>query len=406
MGIRSKLTYKHTVFTCYLTYIASATVNNLASLLFIIFQESFGVSTTQLSMLITLNFGTQIIVDLLGARYVDRIGYRTVAILAGIFASVGLVFLGALPMLISNTYLALCIASVTYAIGSGLAEVIVSPMIEALPGDAKESAMSILHSFYCWGHVAMVLLSTLYLTLVPEESWYILPILWAIVPLATIALFAVVPIKTLNDEAPSMPMRKLFGTKLFWLFVILMICGGAAEQAMAQWASFFAESALGVSKAVGNLLGPCFFAITMGVARLLYGKYADRLPIEKALFSCGIISIAGYLTVSLIPNPYISLIGCGVIGFGVGIFWPGTLSLSSKKLPSGGTAMFGLLALSGDIGCSAGPALTAAISKLQNVSLSRLGLLLCIVFPLMIAISTFTMFAGKNTKKKLPTQSE
>ncbi len=399
MGIRSKLNYKHTLLACYITYIASAAVNNLASLLFVTFQNSYGISTPQLASLITFNFATQIVVDLLGAKYVDRIGYRTTAIMAELFCSVGLIFLGLLPMVMANTYLGLCIASLTYAVGSGLAEIVVSPTVEALPGDAKEAAMSILHSFYCWGHVAMVLLSTLYLVTTPAELWYLLPILWSVVPLIGLALFLFVPIRTLNENNRSIPIKKLFTKKLFWLFVVLMLCGGAAEQAMAQWASLFAETALGVSKAVGNLLGPCFFAIMMGLARVIYGKYSEKLPLAKALCLCGIITIAGYLVVSLVPNPYISLIGCGIIGFGVGIFWPGTLSLSSGKLPTGGTAMFALLALAGDLGCSAGPALAAWVSELQGLTFSKTGLLVCTAFPIVISVSTFIMFTSKKKQK-------
>ncbi len=398
MGIRSKLNYKHTLLACYITYISTAAVNNLASLLFVTFQDSFGITTPQLASLITFNFATQIIVDLLGAKYVDRIGYRATAIAAEAFCMLGLIFLGVLPMIMDSTYLGLCIASVTYAIGSGLAEVIVSPTVEALPGKAKEAAMSILHSFYCWGHVLVVILSTVYLVTVPLEKWFLLPILWSVVPLFALLLFILVPIKTLSDNSETVPMGKLFTKKLFWLFVLLMLCGGAAELAMAQWASLFAETALGVSKAVGNILGPCFFAIMMGLCRVFYGKYSEKLPLAKALCLCGIITVIGYLTVALVPNPYISLIGCGIIGFGVGIFWPGTLSLSSKKLPYGGTAMFALLALSGDVGCALGPALAAWVSELQGLNFSKLGLLACIIFPIIISVATFVMIIKKKAK--------
>ncbi len=402
MCIRAKLNYKHTLLACYITYIASATVNNLASLLFVTFQENYGITTPRLAALITFNFATQIIVDLLGAKFVDRIGYRTIAIFSELFCILGLVSLGILPVLMDNTYLGLCLASVAYAIGSGLAEVIVSPMVEALPGKAKESAMSILHSFYCWGQVSVVLLSTLYLTTVPSDRWYVLPILWAAVPLFALLLFLFVPINTLNSGKPTLPIRKLFTKKLFWLLVMIMMCGGAAELAMAQWASLFAEAALGVSKAVGNLLGPCFFAVMMGISRILYGKFSEKLPLVKALCLCGVITVIGYLTVSLVSNPYISLIGCGVIGFGVGIFWPGTLSLSAKKLPEGGTSMFALLAFSGDIGCSVGPALAAVVSAIQGISFSRIGLLACVIFPAIIFLSTFIMLTQKkDTCKEL-----
>lgn len=381
-----KLTYKHTVLSCYLAYISSAAANNLPSLLFIIFQQDFGLTTTQLASLVTFNFVTQIIVDVLGAKYSDRIGYRAIAIVSEAFLMLGLVCVGILPMIMGNKYIALCIASVIYAIGSGLGEVIISPTIEALPGDAKESAMSILHAFYCWGFVGVVVLSTLYFYVFGTDKWYILPVLWAIVPLISLIMFCIVPIRMLNEDTQSMSLSSLFKTKIFWLFMLLMICGGAAEQAMGQWASWFAEAALGVSKTVGNLLGPCFFALAMGMTRGMYGKYAEKLPIRKGLLICALVAVCGYVMVSLIPNPYVALIGCGVIGVGVGLFWPGILSVSAKAIPAGGTAMFAILAVCGDIGCSIGPQVAAVISEIEGSNLS-MGLLACIVFPLVIAVS-------------------
>ncbi len=404
MGIKNKLTYRSTIVACYIAQIISAAVNNLPSLLFVTFQESFGISTAQLASLITLNFGTQIAVDLIGAKYVDKIGYRQTAVISGFFSTTGLASLGILPMILPNAYLGLCIASLVFAVGSGLNEVVTSPMVEALPGKAKEATMSILHSFYCWGHVGVVLLSTLYLTTASEKLWYILPVIWSVLPLFNTIFLSVVPIKTLNENTSSMPIRKLFTQRLFWVFFLLMLCGGAAEQAMAQWASLFAESALGVTKAVGNLLGPCFFAVMMGLSRVIYAKFSLKLPLARAIFLCAVITLLGYLVTALISNPYVSLIGCGIIGFGVGIFWPGTLSLSSKSLPAGGTAMFGFLALAGDIGCFTGPSLAAGVSKIIGSDFSRIGLLACIVFPIVIAVPTFFMAVKASKRKKLEKQ--
>lgn len=393
-----KLTYKHTVLSCYLGYIGSAAINNLASLLFVTFQGRFGITNAQLATLITVNFGTQIFVDLIGARFIDRVGYRRMAQISSLFGFAGMFLLGLLPVVMSAKYAALMIASVIYAVGSGLNELVLSPLIEALPGEEKESAMSILHSFYCWGHLAVVLLSTLYLTTVSEELWFILPMLWSLVPLMAGIAFSFVPVCQMNGEnGGSMPFRKLFCNKLFWLFALLMLCGGAAEIAMAQWSSLFAETALGVSKAVGNLLGPCFFALMMGLSRVFYGKFADKLPMVKSLALCSVISIIGYLVVSLIPNPYVSLLGCGIIGVGVAIFWPGVLSVSAKKLPAGGAPMFGILALAGDCGCSVGPQLAAFVSDVTGSGL-RAGLLACIVFPIIILIASLIMLKGNKKK--------
>ena len=401
-----KLTYKHTVFTCYLANIGAAAANNLASLLFIIFQNEFGLSSIQLATVISVNFMTQIVVDFLGAKYADKLGYRRTVLLSASLLTLGLLSLGVFPLLMpDNMFTALCMSAVIYAIGSGLGEVILSPIIEALPGDAKESAMSIMHSFYCWGHVCVVVLSTLYFQVFGTDHWQILPMIWAIVPLTTVFLFSVTPIRSLNEDKVSLPLRKLFTVKIFWLFMLLMLCGGAAELAMAQWSSLFAESALGVSKTVGNLLGPCFFAVMMGSARALYGKYSEKLPLISAIIVCSFITCAGYLMVSLIPNPYVALIGCGIIGFGVGIFWPGTLSVASKAIPTGGAGMFAILALFGDFGCSVGPQLAAVVSEAFDNNL-KIGMLACTLFPLVILISTLVYVKFSIRKNKSCKQTE
>lgn len=391
-----KFTYKHTVLACYIAYISSACANNLASLLFIIFQDDFGLSTVQLATIVSLNFLTQIIVDFLGARYIDKIGYRATAIIASGFLIVGIASLGAMPKIFDNTFVALCIASVIYAIGSALYEVIISPIVEALPGEHKEKAMSILHSFYCWGHLGVVILSTLFLVLLPE-IWYILPMLWAIVPLIAFLMFTKIPIITLNNDAPSMKIGKLFSTKLFWLFIILMLCGGAAEMTMAQWSSLFAESALGVSRLMGNLLGPCFFALMMALTRTIYGKYSEKIPLVKIIAIASAVTVIGYITVALVPNPYVALIGCGIVGIGVALYWPGTLSVAAKALPMGGASMFALLALFGDVGCSVGPQLTAFVSESFGGDM-RVGFVAALIFPVCIGISC--VFYMLHQKKK------
>lgn len=391
-----KFTYKHTVLTCYIAYISSACANNLASLLFIIFQDDFGLSTVQLATIVSLNFFTQIIVDFLGARYIDKVGYRATAIIASGFLIVGIAGLGALPKIIDNTFLALCVASLIYAIGSALYEVIISPIVEALPGEQKEKAMTILHSFYCWGHLGVVILSTAFLVAFPK-IWYVLPIIWAIVPLFALLMFTKIPIKTLNDDAPSMKIGKLFSTKLFWLFIILMLCGGAAEMTMAQWASLFGESQLGLSKLMSNLLGPCFFALMMALTRTIYGKYSEKIPLVKVLATASAVSIIGYLMVALVPNPYIALVGCGIVGIGVALYWPGTLSIASKAIPMGGASMFAILALFGDVGCSVGPQLTAFVSEIFGNNM-KIGFIFALIFPIIIALSC--IFYMINQKKK------
>ncbi len=391
-----KFTYKHTVLTCYIAYISSACANNLASLLFIIFQDDFGLSTVQLATIVSLNFFTQIIVDFLGAKYIDKVGYRATAIIASGFLIFGIAGLGALPTIIDNTFLALCISSLIYAIGSALYEVIISPIVEALPGEHKEKAMTILHSFYCWGHLGVVILSTAFLVAFPE-IWYVLPIIWSIVPLLALLMFTKIPIKTLNDDAPSMKIGTLFSTKLFWLFIVLMICGGAAEMTMAQWSSLFGESELGLSKLMSNLLGPCFFALMMALTRTIYGKYSDKMPLVKVLTLASVVTVTGYLMVAFIPEPYIALFGCGIVGIGVALYWPGTLSVAAKALPMGGASMFALLALFGDVGCSVGPQITAFVAESFGNNM-KIGFVGALIFPIVIGISC-SIYMLKQKKK-------
>lgn len=393
-------TYKHTKFACYCGYIVSAVINNLASLLFIIFQTDFGITMAQLSFLITMNFGVQMVVDFFGAHFADKIGYKTSVVAANIFVAVGLILMGTLPFLV-NPFVGLIASVSTYAVGSGLLEVLVSPIVEALPTDGKAASMSFLHSFYCWGQVAVVLLTTVYFSIFGIKSWRFLCMLWAVLPIFTALLYSKVPINSFTDEEKKIPMRKLFGIKIFWLFLILMLCSGASELAMSQWASLFAESALGVSKSVGDLFGPCMFAIAMGISRVLYGKVASKVNLADYIIICAVICVVSYLLVSLSPNSVLSFLGCTLCGFSVGVMWPGVLSLAAGRCPQGGTALFALLALAGDIGCFTGPNTAAAISEKFVIGGSALkaGLLGCVIFPVIMIVCTLILKVVKDGKK-------
>ncbi len=398
-----RLTYSHTMKASYIGYITQAIVNNLAPLLFLTFQTEFAISLEQIGFLITLNFGVQMLVDFLAVRFVDRIGYRPCIVAAHICAAIGLIGMGTLPYLLSDAYTGLMTAVIVYAIGGGLIEVLISPIVEALPGDAKASAMSLLHSFYCWGHVGVVLLSTLFFTIAGTGRWSYLAMLWALIPLFNTFFFLFVPIRTLEEDEESMPVRKLLKTKLFWVFILLMICSGAAEQAMSQWASLFAESGLMVSKTLGDLLGPCMFAFLMGLSRLYYGKFGARLNLMRFITGSSILCIISYLLAVFLPVPVLSLLACGLCGLSVGIMWPGVFSLAAEKCPGGGTAMFAFFALAGDVGCSAGPGLVGIISGAAdsgrltflnsltvfmngNTGL-KTGLLCAIIFPLILLVT-------------------
>ncbi|MBQ3038407.1 MAG: MFS transporter [Clostridia bacterium] len=388
-----KFTYTHTTYACYLCYIAGAVINNFAPLLFVVFSNQFGISLNQLSYVIIMNFAVQMVVDFISAKYVDKIGYRRMIVIALFMAFLGLVSLGTLPF-IMPAYAGILTSVFFYAVGSGMLEVMVSPTIEALPNTGvKEKAMSLLHSFYCWGCVLCICASTLYFKMFGVNNWRYLCYLWSVIPFATIFLFLKVPIIPFAGGEGKVPFAKLFKMKIFWVFALLMMCSGASELAMAQWASLFAETGLGVSKTLGDLLGPCFFAILMGIARALYGKCGDRLNLVSALIVSGLVSICGYLMSSLCQNPIISLVGCGICGFGVAIMWPGVLSLAAKHCAFGGTAIFGLLAMSGDIGCWVGPLTVARVSSNLSIMGSELkaGLLFSIIFPVLMIIGVMIL---------------
>lgn len=374
-----------TLYASYLGYITQAIVNNLAPLLFLTFQREFQISLNQIAFLVTFNFGVQMIVDFLATKFIDKIGYRIPIVGAHIFSFIGLIGLGIFPLLFLSPYLGLLIAVFFYALGGGLIEVLVSPIVEALPTEEKSSAMSILHSFYCWGHVLVVILSTIYFNFFGMKYWYILPCLWALLPLFNAVLFSYVPLRIYGEEETTLSMKELFSMKLFWIFIILMLCSGASEQAMSQWASFFAESGLQVSKTMGDLLGPCLFAVLMGISRAFYGKYSNQINLRKFLNFSAVLCIFSYLLAVFSPFPLLSFIGCGMCGFSVGILWPGVFSLSAKSCSQGGTAMFALFALAGDIGCAAGPSFVGFVSNLFGGNL-KAGILFSILFPVLFLL--------------------
>ena len=372
--------YRRTLYASYLGYVTQAIVNNLAPLLLVTFQKEYSISVGQIGFLVTFNFAVQMLVDFLAAKYVERIGYKISIIAAHICCVIGLAGLGFLPDLLGNPYAGLLIAITIYAVGGGLIEVLVSPIVQALPMDEKSAAMSLLHSFYCWGHVLVVVLSTVYFVTVGIEHWRMLTLLWALVPFVNIFVYAGAPIRVLVEEEKALPMGKLFRMKLFWLFFFLMICSGASEQAMSQWASYFAENGLKVSKTMGDLLGPCMFAVLMGISRTFYGIKGEKIPLKSFITVSSILCAVSYILVVFSPNPLLSLAGCALCGLSVGIMWPGVFSLAAEFCPQGGTAMFGLLALAGDIGCGGGPSVVGSISGMFDNNL-KTGLFVAIIFP-------------------------
>lgn len=380
--------YNHTLYASYLGYVCQAIVNNLAPLLFLTLQRTYGISLGQITLLVTFNFGVQLLVDLTSTLFVDRLGYRRCAVIAHVCCALGLAGLAVLPELLPHPYVGLLAAVCLYAVGGGLIEVLISPIVEACPTEKKDAAMSLLHSFYCWGCVLVIALSTAFLALLGSDSWRMLPLLWALVPAANAMLFSRVPVNSLTPEGGGMSVRELLRSSGFWLLALLMVCAGASELSMSQWASAFAEKGLGISKTLGDLAGPCFFAVLMGLARVLYAAFSDRISLLGFMRGSCVLCVASYLLAVFAPHPALALLGCGLCGLSVGILWPGVFSIAAGRMPAGGTALFALLALGGDLGCSSGPTLVGFVSERAGGVLQA-GLLAAILFPLVLLAGSF-----------------
>ena len=382
-----KENYQVTMIACFIGYIVQAIVNNFAPLLFVTFSGTYEIPLSQITLLVTINFGIQLAVDLLSAIFVDKIGYRISVLLAHAFAAIGLVLLTILPEVMASPFIGILIAVAFYAIGGGLIEVLISPIVEACPTDNKESAMSLLHSFYCWGHVGVVALSTVFFAVAGISHWRVLALLWVIVPVLNFFLFFKAPIAPLlTEEEQGMSMFELLRDKIFWILLIMMTCSGACEQAVSQWASTFAEKGIGMSKTVGDLAGPMMFALLMGTSRAIYGKFGEKWNLDRFMIGSALLCALSYLMISLVPSPVINLIGCGICGLSVGIMWPGSFSKASAVRKRGGTTMFALLALGGDLGCSGGPTYVGMIASAFGDNL-KMGVLCALVFPVLLIAS-------------------
>ena len=391
--------YRKTLAACYLGFITQAITANFAPLLFLKFHADYHISLGQIALIPTAFFLTQLLVDVFCAWFVDAIGYRRSVILSEITSGLGLAGLAVIPDLFSDPFTGILVCVIIYAIGSGLIEVVVSPIVEACPFEHKDAVMSLLHSFYCWGSVGVILLSTLFFALFGIENWRILACIWALIPLYNIWNFATCPIERLTEEGKGMTVGALFKTPLFWLAIVLMICAGASELSMAQWASAYTEAALGFPKTVGDLIGPCLFAVTMGICRVIYGKFGTRMNLTRFMIGSGILCLCCYLLASLSASPVLGLIGCVCCGFSVGIMCPGTISITSPRLPQGGTALFALLAMAGDLGGAFGPSLVGTVTQQAGDSLQS-GMLVGSVFPLVMVLSLFVMNRRYSGREK------
>ena len=379
-----KYSYDSTMRACFTGYIVQAIVNNFAPLLFLTFQRTYHIPLQQITLLVTFNFGIQLLTDLLSVAFVDRMGYRASMVLAHILSALGLICLTVLPERMGHPFAGILISVIVYAVGGGLLEVLVSPVVEACPSTHKEKAMSMLHSFYCWGHVGVVLFSSIFFKLAGIENWKLLAVLWAVIPILNALIFTRVPIApVLSEGEEGMTIVTLFQNRTFWLLFVMMICAGASEQSVSQWASLFAEKGLGISKTAGDLAGPMAFAFLTGASRAFYGNYGEKINLDRFMAVSSVLCILSYLCLVFMPVPVLSLAGCALCGLSVGILWPGTFSRASKALPAGGTALFALLALGGDIGCSGGPTLVGMVSGMCKGNL-KAGILAALIFPVLL----------------------
>jgi len=389
--------YKKTLIACYLGFVTQAITANFAPLLFLTFKDTYGITLDKIAMIPLVFYLTQLVVDLAATKFADKIGYRACVVASQVVSAAGLILMALLPEMLPVPFVGIMIAVVLYAVGSGLIEVLVSPIVEACPFENKDGMMSLLHSFYCWGAMGVILGSTLFFVLFGVENWKILTFIWALVPLYNTVNFISCPIERLVEDGQSMSIGKLLKTPIFWLMIALMICSGASEATMAQWASAFTESALGVSKTVGDLAGPCLFAMFMGISRMLYGKFSEKLDLSRVMLVCGAMCAGCYLLASLSALPILGLCGCALCGMAVGIMWPGSISISSKHCPRGGTAMFAFLALAGDLGAMVSPAMVGGISEMAGGNLKS-GLLTATVFPVILVISLIVLMRAVKRK--------
>lgn len=376
--------YKTTIYACFTGYVVQAVVNNFVPLLFLTFQSGYGIPLSKITLLVTFNFGLQLIIDMLSAGFIDRIGYRASAVIAHICCAAGLLSLTVLPDVFADPFYGLLASVMIYAVGGGLIEVLISPIMESCPTDNKEKAISLLHSFYCWGHVGVVLLSTLYFALFGAAHFKPLAALWAVIPLVNALLFLKVPMAPLIAEGErGLTLAELLKRKVFWLMFLLMLCAGACEQSVSQWASTLAEKGLGVSKAMGDLAGPMLFAVMMGISRAIYGKYGEKIKLELFMLGSGVLCLLSYLLIAFAPHPAFGFVGCALCGLSVGILWPGTFSMTAATIKSGGTIMFALLALAGDLGCAGGPTFVGLVAGAAGDSLQT-GILAAVLFPVLL----------------------
>lgn len=335
------------------------------------------------------------IVDFISAKVVDRIGYRKCAVASQFFSAVGLLGLTIFPYIFPNAYIGILFSVLIYAIGSGLIETVGSPIVQACPIDNKDKYMSMIHSFYCWGHVLVVIASTVFFKLFGMDNWRVLSAIWSAVPIVTMFFFMKVPICSLAEEGKTLGGRHFIKMPVFWLLIVLMFCSGASEQGISQWISTFAEAGLGIDKTTGDLLGTCMFAVLMGASRVFYGKLGHKFDLNKYMLLSGCLCFVCYFVAGASESAVVSLIACIFCGTTVGIMWPGIYNVSTDVIKNGGTGLFAYLALAGDIGCASGPGILGIAAELFNNNL-KAGMLVSGVFPIVFVVLFFILIKRRG----------
>lgn len=348
--------YRLTTISCFVGIFAQAVIINLAALLFMPLMRLHGLTYVQLGTLVAVNFSVQVGSDLVFSGLIDRIGFRRLVLPACLVGSLGLFLFALAPVLLpGRVFAGLLAATAVYSAAGGLLEVLLSPIVNAIPNEEKGAAMSLLHSFYAWGQMATIILTTLFLFLVGERHWQWMVGFWALLPLANFLLFLKAPFPPSVPEEHRLNMGDLILKPFCLLAFAAIFFGASAEVLMNQWTSAFMERALLLPKLTGDLFGMCGFALMLGLGRAWHGKYGARFDISKALVAMSALAVLCYLVVALAPGSWPGLLACMVCGFATSLLWPGTLIVASERYPLAGAWMFALLAAAGDVGAGLGP---------------------------------------------------
>ena len=352
---------------CYTVSVTMALVSNVPPLLFLTFREMYGISFSLLGLLVVVNFATQLGIDLVFSFFSDKFDIPKTVRTMPILTVAGLVIFSLVPTFFPNlAYAGLVVGTILCAVSSGLAEVLISPIVASLPADDPEREMSALHSVYAWGVVGVVIFSTLFLLVFGKENWNILMLIFIIVPVLSSVLYSMTDITCVESEEGSGGLLGIFKNPMLWLSFFAIFLGGAAEVTMAQWSSGYLEQALGIPKVWGDVFGVAVFALTLGIGRTMYAKIGKN--ISKILTLGGIGAVICYLTAAFTSNPIIGLIACGFTGLCTAMLWPGNLMVVAERFPTGGVFIYAMMAAGGDLGASVAPQLVGVITDLASLS--------------------------------------